>query len=164
MLLAGFALLLPAFAAAQNTAGAPPPKAVDASKENKKGLEDGPENVAPLPEQPTDESGVNVEASPPPSTKTAPRSADTPPASPSASSAPTPEASDYNLKLRSIEERVNSLKEKIFQSKARLIQLQEMVLHGSISGSKAVLIHRNEMGSSFRAQSRAVCSRWCVNF
>jgi len=56
----------------------------------------------------------------------------------------------YNLKLRSIEERVNQLKEKIFQSKARLIQLQEVVLHGSITGSKAVLVHKNEMGSSFQ--------------
>lgn len=56
----------------------------------------------------------------------------------------------YNLKLRSIEERVNQLKEKIFQSKARLMQLQEVVLHGSITGAKAILIHRNEMGSSFR--------------
>jgi hypothetical protein len=53
------------------------------------------------------------------------------------------------VRLRGIEERVNDLKEKIFQSKARLIQLQEVVLHGAISGAKAVLVHRNEMGSSF---------------
>ena len=55
----------------------------------------------------------------------------------------------YNLKLRDIEERVNDLKEKIFQSKARLIQLQEVVLHGTISGAKAKIVHRNEMGASF---------------
>ena len=55
----------------------------------------------------------------------------------------------YNLKLRDIEERVNDLKEKIFQSKARLIQLQEVVLHGTISGAKAKIVHRNEMGGSF---------------
>jgi hypothetical protein len=55
----------------------------------------------------------------------------------------------YNLKLRDIEERVNDLKEKIFQSKARLIQLQEVVLHGTISGAKAKVVHRNEMGASF---------------
>ena len=66
--------------------------------------------------------------------------------------APAGEAAggQYNLKLREIEERVNELKEKIFQSKARLIQLQEVVLHGTISGAKAVLVHRNEMGSSFK--------------
>jgi hypothetical protein len=54
------------------------------------------------------------------------------------------------MRLRNIEERVNDLKEKVFQSKARLIQLQEVVLHGAISGAKAVLIHRNEMGGTFR--------------
>lgn len=68
--------------------------------------------------------------------------------------APTPanveNEQSFNVKLRNIEERVNELKEKIFQSKARLIQLQEVVLQGSISGAKAVLIHRNEMGSSFK--------------
>jgi hypothetical protein len=67
--------------------------------------------------------------------------------------APQPAPADdatYNFKLRSIEERVNELKEKIFQSKARLIQLQEVVLHGTITGAKAVLMHKNEMGSSFR--------------
>ena len=57
---------------------------------------------------------------------------------------------NYDMKLRGIEERVNQLKEKIYQSKARLMQLQEVVLHGSITGSKAVLVHRNEMGSSFK--------------
>ncbi|MBC7795213.1 MAG: dihydrolipoamide acetyltransferase [Clostridia bacterium] len=56
----------------------------------------------------------------------------------------------YNMRLRNIEERVNDLKEKVFQSKARLIQLQEVVLHGAISGAKAVLVHRNEMGGTFR--------------
>lgn len=80
-------------------------------------------------------------------------------------SAPTPEgettespvethkpvqAITYNVKLRSIEERVNELKEKIFQSKAKLLQLQEVVLKGSISGAKAILIHKNEMGRAFR--------------
>ena len=67
-----------------------------------------------------------------------------------AESESAPEKESYNIKLRAIEERVNELKEKIFQSKARLIQLQEVVLQGSISGAKAVLIHRNDMGSSFR--------------
>jgi hypothetical protein len=56
----------------------------------------------------------------------------------------------YNLKLRSIEERVNELKERIFKSKARLSQLQEVVLQGTITGAQAVLVHRNEMGSSFK--------------
>jgi hypothetical protein len=64
--------------------------------------------------------------------------------------AAAPGEDSYNIKLRNIEERVNQLKERIFQSKARLMQLQEVVLHGRITGAKAILIHQNEMGSSFR--------------
>jgi hypothetical protein len=57
---------------------------------------------------------------------------------------------------RSLEERVSDLKEKIFRSKARLTNLQEMVIGGDITtGSKAVLVHRNEMGSSFYLESVA---------
>ncbi len=73
--------------------------------------------------------------------------------SPAPSPTPVPAAADepsYNLRLRNIEERVNDLKEKVFQSKARLIQLQEVVLHGAISGAKAVIVHKNEMGGTFR--------------
>jgi hypothetical protein len=86
---------------------------------------------------------VTTPAQPP----TAARPADTG-AAPAADGQP-PSEQALNIKLRDIEERVNQLKEKIFQSKARLIQLQEVVLHGAISGAKAVLVHRNEMGSSF---------------
>ncbi len=57
--------------------------------------------------------------------------------------------SDYAVKLRSLEEQVNDLKERVFRSKARLILLRETVLKGAISGAKAVIVHRNEMGSSF---------------
>ncbi|MEM7679367.1 MAG: dihydrolipoamide acetyltransferase, partial [Myxococcota bacterium] len=57
--------------------------------------------------------------------------------------------SDYAVRLRSLEERVNDLKERVFRSKARLILLRETVLNGAISGAKAVILHRNEMGSSF---------------
>lgn len=71
------------------------------------------------------------------------------PASPLAP-APAPVVDASALKLREIEERINQLKEKVFQSKARLVQLQEVVLHGTIAGSKLVLHHHNEMGSSFR--------------
>ena len=54
------------------------------------------------------------------------------------------------LKLREIEERVSRLKEKVFQAKARLVQLQEVVLHGNVAGAKLVLTHRNDMGGSFK--------------
>ena len=60
------------------------------------------------------------------------------------------------LKVKSLEERVNELKEKIFRTKARLLNLQETVIGGSpLSGAKIVLMHRNEMGSSFVLESVA---------
>jgi hypothetical protein len=60
------------------------------------------------------------------------------------------------LKVRTLEERVSDLKEKIFRTKARLMNLQEMVIGGDITtGAKAVLVHRNEMGSSFYLESVA---------
>lgn len=60
------------------------------------------------------------------------------------------------LKVRTLEERVSDLKEKIFRTKARLMNLQEMVVGGDITtGSKAILVHRNEMGSSFYLESVA---------
>ena len=59
-----------------------------------------------------------------------------------------------DLKVRTLEERVSDLKEKIFRTKARLMNLQEMVIGGDITtGAKAVLVHRNEMGSSFYLES-----------
>ncbi len=61
-----------------------------------------------------------------------------------------------DLKVKTLEERVNDLKEKIFRTKARLMNLQEMVIGGDITaGAKAVLVHRNEMGSSFVLESVA---------
>ncbi len=60
----------------------------------------------------------------------------------------------YELKLRNLEERVNELKEKIFRTKARILQLQETVVTGSIgAGARAVLVHRNEMGGAFKLVS-----------
>jgi hypothetical protein len=60
------------------------------------------------------------------------------------------------LDVRSLEERVSDLKEKIFRTKARLINLQEIAIGGDVAtGAKAVLVHRNEMGSSFYLESVA---------
>lgn len=60
--------------------------------------------------------------------------------------------SDYAVRLRGLEENVNDLKERIFRSKARLILLKETVLNGVISGAKAVIVHKNDMGSSFKLE------------
>jgi len=76
------------------------------------------------------------------------------PAGPGAQASPSQDKTD--LQVRSLEERVSDLKEKIFRTKARLLSLQELVIGGDIStGAKAVLMHRNEMGSSFYLESVA---------
>lgn len=77
---------------------------------------------------------------------------------PSAAAEASPQTADeqVDLKVKTLEERVNDLKEKIFRTKARLMNLQEMVIGGDITaGAKAVLFHRNEMGSSFVLESAA---------
>lgn len=100
------------------------------------------------------------------------------PAQPAASSAPAPAAvtpaapapapvaeqpampptadEAFNTRVKTLEEQVADLKEKIYRSKARLLLLQETVLGGDIStGARAVIFHKNEMGSSFVMESVA---------
>ena len=55
----------------------------------------------------------------------------------------------YTVRLHDLERRVNELKEQIFRSKARLNLLKETVLHGVIAGSRSLITHRNEMGSTY---------------
>jgi hypothetical protein len=98
--------------------------------------------AAPEPAIGAPPSGAAATSVPGPSGAPAPAGAVEAPAAPEAEGS-------YVVKLRQLEERVTALKEKVFQSKARLLQLQEVVLHGSVSGARAVLVHRNEMGSSF---------------
>jgi len=66
----------------------------------------------------------------------------------------TPSAKDndssYAVRIAAVEQRVNDLKERVFRSKARLNLLRETVLHGVIAGARAQIVHRNEMGGSFR--------------
>lgn len=83
----------------------------------------------------------------------APAQGTPPPASPAA--AVPPSADDLaDLKVKTLEERVNDLKEKIFRTKARLTNLQEMVMGGDVtSGARAVVFHRNEMGPEFVLES-----------
>jgi len=69
------------------------------------------------------------------------------------SQAPAQENDDAAIRMRGLEERVNSLKEKIFRSKARLMLLRETVLNGALAGAKAKIVHRNEMGSGFVLES-----------
>jgi len=75
-----------------------------------------------------------------------------------ATAAPQTSDEEFGIRVKTMEEQVNDLKEKIFRTKARLLLLQESVLSGDhigTQGAKAVLLHRNEMGSSFYLESVA---------
>ena len=62
----------------------------------------------------------------------------------------------FTTRVKTLEENVVDLKEKIFRTKARLLLLQETVLGGDLStGARAVIFHRNEMGSAFVLESVA---------
>ncbi|MEM6734389.1 MAG: hypothetical protein AAF658_22685, partial [Myxococcota bacterium] len=63
---------------------------------------------------------------------------------------PSSDEASFNIQLRGLQERVDELKQKVYKSKARLTQLKEVVMHGAITGAKARLTHKNEMGSSFK--------------
>jgi hypothetical protein len=81
----------------------------------------------------------------------------TPAAAPTAAAAPAQTADEaFATRVKTLEEQVVDLKEKIFRTKARLLLLQETVLGGDLStGARAVIFHRNEMGSQFVLESVA---------
>lgn len=54
-----------------------------------------------------------------------------------------------NLRLRRLEQRVQALKERAWRAKARVGMLKEAVLGGGV-GAQATIVHKNNMGSSFR--------------
>lgn len=59
-----------------------------------------------------------------------------------------PEAA-YGLQIKELETKIDDLKEKVFQSKTRIVLLRETLLSGNLAGSRAIIIHRNELGSAF---------------
>lgn len=61
--------------------------------------------------------------------------------------------SEYNRELRTVEQDVNQLKERVFRSKATLQLLKELVLEGATLGSRFVLWHVNKMGPAYTLES-----------
>jgi hypothetical protein len=140
-----------------------------------------PESPPPLPDSRADPAAgagemapmrtgtTAVQAQPPPPAAPAgstSRAASSAPAavpvagpSPTASQpAPPPATSDeaFQTRVKTLEEQVVDLKEKIYRSKARLLLLQETVLGGDLSsGARAVLVHKNDMGGTFALESVA---------
>ncbi len=55
--------------------------------------------------------------------------------------------------LKTVEQNVNVLKEKVFRSKARLLLLEEKVIKGVVAGAKASLVHVNKLGTAYRIES-----------
>lgn len=119
---------------------------------------------APKPSAAKTEATASPPAEATPAPASTPASADPSPAPPTAQ---TPAASDggllgddpaasartsdlYGDRLDGIEAEVNSLKDKIFRSKARLAVLRDTVMAGVAAGSRVVLAHRNLMGVGFR--------------
>lgn len=62
-------------------------------------------------------------------------------------------AVEFNKRLLTMEEDVNSLKERVFRSKATLQLLKEIVIQGSTSGSRAVIWHVNTLGPAYTIES-----------
>jgi hypothetical protein len=56
----------------------------------------------------------------------------------------------YDVEIQELETKVDDLKEKVFQSKSRVVLLKETVLGGNLSGSRAMIVHSNEIGGNFR--------------
>ncbi len=63
-----------------------------------------------------------------------------------------PEMSIFR-ELKTVESEVDDLKEKVFQSKARLLLLEEKVIRGVVSGAKAVIRHVNNLGPAYALES-----------
>lgn len=62
-------------------------------------------------------------------------------------------ASQEDLKMKSLESEIDVLKEKVFSSKARLLQLQEITLHGAAAGAIARIKFKNGMGGAYRLEN-----------
>jgi hypothetical protein len=58
-----------------------------------------------------------------------------------------------NRDLRTVEQEVNSLKERVFRSKATLQLLRELVIEGASLGSRLVLWHVDRMGPAYSTES-----------
>lgn len=56
---------------------------------------------------------------------------------------------NYDVRLREMEEKVVSLKERVFSTKTRLVLLKERILANVVAEAWAIIVHKNEMGSAF---------------
>jgi hypothetical protein len=59
----------------------------------------------------------------------------------------------YNRELRTVEQDVTRLKERVFRSKATLQLLKELVVEGASLGARVTIHHVNQMGPSYTIES-----------
>ena len=95
-------------------------------------------------------AGTPGNSAPAPAGDAAPAPAGAPAAGAPATGGAAGDSGAYTVRLRSLEKNVNELKEQIFRTKARINLLKETVLGGVIGASRAIIRHKNEMGSSYR--------------
>jgi hypothetical protein len=60
---------------------------------------------------------------------------------------------DLRRELRTVEEDVSNLKERVFRSKATLKLLKELVVEGAAAGSRVVVWHVNQLGGGYSMES-----------
>jgi hypothetical protein len=63
------------------------------------------------------------------------------------------ETGDFGRELRTVEEQVNTLKERVFRSKATLQLLKELITEGATMGARLNLWHVNQMGGAYRIEA-----------
>lgn len=56
----------------------------------------------------------------------------------------------YSMKVEELQTKVDDLKEKVFQSKTRVVLLRETLLSGNAAGARAVIVHKSDLGSAFK--------------
>lgn len=56
----------------------------------------------------------------------------------------------YTMRVKELETKIDDLKEKVFQSKTRIVLLRETLLSGNLAGARASIVHRSEIGSAFK--------------
>lgn len=56
----------------------------------------------------------------------------------------------YDLRVKELETRIDDLKDRVFRSKSRIVLLKETLLGNKLAGSKALIVHKDELGRSFR--------------
>ncbi len=114
----------------------------------------GDKTLQATPPAPSSSPAKGPPAAPPPGAAAA-----VTPVKPSPSEASLPPVTSdeaFQTRVKTLEEQVVDLKEKIYRTKARLLLLQETVLGGDLSsGARAVLVHKNDMGGSFALDSVA---------